>query len=233
MTHVQHSLTFALLQSVAGTSPVALAATLAVGLSSLLGLVIVVRVVGRYRADPDPRLRALAVGISLVAAAPLAFLFLDVGLLPDRVRYVVGSLFQGVGLLAILRGVYGPGVADRRWARQSAADLVLAALASGTGTTVGVGTVLLGGAKPPAAIVLGVVVAGGTFVAGQAARAYRRRGDLRMLALSSGTVSLVVVPTPVALALLGRGPAAAALGYAGFLVVGQVLLLLTLSGRGR
>ena len=53
-----------------------------------------------------------------------------------------------------------------------------------------------------------------------------------MLALSAGTLSLVVVPTPAALVLLGRGPAAAALGYAGFFVVGQALLLATLSGRG-
>jgi hypothetical protein len=128
--------------------------------------------------------------------------------------------------------MYGPAGADRRWATRSTADLVVAALALGTGTAVGAGTVLLGGAGPLAATALGVVVVGGTFVAGQAARAYRRRGDTRMLALSAGTLSLVVAPTPAALALLGRGPAAAALGYAACFALGQVLLLATLSGRG-
>jgi hypothetical protein len=232
MTHALHPPSSAPFQSLADASPVALAATLLVGVAALLGLLVVVRVGRRYRADPDPSLRALAVGVSLVAAAPLAFLFLDVGLLPDRVRYVAGSLLQGVGLLAILRGMYGPTGARRRWAARSTTDGVVAALALGTGTAVGVVTVLPGGATPPVAGVLGVVVAGGAFVAGQAARAYRRRGDLRMLALSAGTVSLVVVPTPAALALLGRGPAAAALGYAGFVVLGQALLLATLSRRG-
>jgi hypothetical protein len=232
MTHATHPPSLVLLQSLADTSPVGLTATLAVGLAALLALAIVGRVVGRYRAGPDPSLRALAVGISLIAAAPLAFLFLDVGLLPDRLRYVAGSLVQTVGLLAVLRGMYGPAGAGRRWATRSSADLAVAALAFGTGTAVGAGTILLGGSGPLAATALAVVLVGGAFVAGQAARAYRRRGDPRMLALSVGTLSLVVAPTPAALVLLGRGPAAAALGYAGFFVLGQVLLLATLSGRG-
>jgi hypothetical protein len=230
MTYATHLPSLAPLQSLADASPVGLAATITVGLAALLALVIVGRVVGRYRADPDPSLRALTVGISLVAAAPLVLLFVDVGLLPDRLRYVTGSLVQTVGLLAVLRGMYGPAGAKRRWATRSTADLVVAALALGTGTAVGAGTVLLGGASPLPATALGVVVVGGTFVAGQAARAYRRRGDPRMLALSMGTLSLVVVPTPAALVLLGRGSAAAALGYAVFFVLGQALLLATLSG---
>jgi hypothetical protein len=232
MTYATNPPSLAPLQSLADASPVGLAATLAVGLAALLALAIVGRVVGRYRADPDPSLRALAVGISLVAAAPLSLLFVDLGLLPDRLRYVAGSLVQTIGLLAVLRGMYGPAGADRRWATRSTADLVVAALALGTGTAVAAGTVLLGGSGPLSATALGVVVVGGTFVAGQAARAYRRRGDPRMLALSAGTLSLVVVSTPAALVLLGRGPAAAALGYAGFFALGQGLLLATLSGRG-
>jgi hypothetical protein len=231
MTHTTQQLSLTPLQSLADGSPVGLTATLIVGLAALLALAIVGRVVGRYRADPDPSLRALAVGISLVAAVPIGLLFVDVGLLPDRLRYVAGSLVQTVGLLAVLRGMYGPAGADRRWATRSTADLVVAAMATGSGTAVGAGTILLGGAGPLAATALGVVVVGGAFVAGQAVRAYRRRGDPRMLALSVGTLSLVVAPTPAALVLLGRGPAAAALGYAGFFVLGQVLLLATLSGR--
>ncbi|WP_276258785.1 hypothetical protein [Haloglomus litoreum] len=231
MTHATPPPLLAPLQSFATTSPVAVAATLAVGLAVLLGLAIVGRVVSRYRAAPTPSLRALVVGISLVAAAPLGFLFVDVGVLPDRLRYVTGSLVQTVGLLTIIRGMYGPTGAGGSWAPRSIADLVVAALGVGTGTTVGAATVFLGGSGPLAAATLGVVVLGGTFVAGQAARAYRRRGDRRMLALSAGTLSLVVVPTPAALALLSRGTAAAALGYAGFFVLGQVLLLATLSDR--
>lgn len=233
MTYTTHPPSLAPLQSLADAPPVALAATLTVGLAALLGLVVVVRVARRYRADPDPSLRALAVGVALVAAVPLTFLFVDLGLFPDRLRYVAGSLIQIVGLLAVLRGIYGPAGADCRWATWSPADFVVAALSLGTGTAVGAATILLGGAGSVAAAALGVVVVGGTFIAGQAVRAYRRRGDPRMLALSAGTLSLVVVPTPAALALLGQGPAAAALGYAGFFVVGQALLLVTLSARSR
>ncbi|WP_440991514.1 hypothetical protein [Haloarchaeobius baliensis] len=234
MTPTPHPLPLAPLQSLGlgDASPVVLAATLAVGLAALLGLVIVVRVVRRSRTDPDSSLRALAVGISLVAAAPLAFVFLDVGLLPDRLRYVAGSVVQGVGLLAVLWGMYGPAGAERRWAERSSADLVVVALALAVGTAVGVAMALVGGAGTLAAGTLAVVVTAGTFVAGQAARAYRRRADPRMLALSAGTVALVVAPNPAALVLLGRGPAHAALGYAGFLILGQALLLVTLSERG-
>lgn len=231
MTHTTHPPSLAPLQSLGDVSPVGMAATLAVALAALLALVIVGRVVARYRVDPDPSLRALAVGISLVAAAPLGFLFVDVGLLPDRLRYVAGSFVQTLGLLAVLRGMYGPAGADRQWATRSTGDMIVAAFAFGTGTAVSIATILVEGAGPLATAALGVAVGGGTFVAGQAARAYRRRGDRRMLALSAGTLSLVVVPTPAALVLLGRGPAAAALGYAGFFVVGQGLLLATLSGR--
>lgn len=228
-----HTPSLALFQTAGDASAVASVATFAVGLAALLGLVLVVHVARRYRADPDPSLRALAIGVSLVAAAPLGFLFLDLGLLPDRVRYVAVSLLQGGGLLAILRGMYGPAGAERRWAQRSMGDLVVAALALGTGTTVGAATALSSGSRPVAATVIGGVAAGGTFVAMQAARAYRRHGDRRMLALAAGTISLVVLPTPAAVGLLGRGPAAAALGYAGFFILGQVLLLATLSGSGR
>lgn len=234
MTPTPHTPPLAPLQSLGlnDASLVALAATLAVGLAVLLGLTIVVRVVRRSRADADPSLRALAVGISLVAAAPLAFVFLDIGPLPDRLRYVSGSFVQGVGLLAVLRGMYGPSGTERRWAERSSSDLVVAALAVAVGTAVGVATALFGGASLVAAGTLAVVVTGGMFVSGQAARAYRRRGDPRMLALSAGTVALVVAPNPAALVLLGHGAAHAALGYAGFLVLGQALLLVTLSDRG-
>jgi hypothetical protein len=231
MTHTTHPPSLAPLQSLADTSSVGLAATLAVGLAVLLALAIVGRVVVGYRADPDPSLRAFSVGISLVAAAPLGFLFVDIGLLPDPLRYVAGSLIQTVGLIAVLRGIYGPAGADRRWATRSTADLAAAALALGTGTAISIATILVGGVDPLAAAATGLAGGGGTFVAGQAARAFRRRGDPRMLALSAGTLSLVVVPTPAALVLLGRGPAAAALSYAGFFIVGQGLLLATLTGR--
>ena len=210
MTYATNPPSIVPLQSLADASAVGLAATIAVGLAVVLGLAIVGRVVGRYRADAGPSLRALAVGISLIAAAPLIFLVVDVGLLPDRLRYV------------------GPA---RRWATRSSGDLIVAALAFGTGTAVGVGTMLLGGAGPLPATALGLVVVGGTFVAGQAGRAYRRRGDPRMLTLAVGTLFLVVAPSPTALALADQEPATAALGYAGFFVFGQALLLATLSGR--
>lgn len=231
MTYLSNLPPIVPLQSLTDVSAVGLAATIAVGLAVVLGLAIVGRVVGRYRADAGPSLRALAAGILLIAAAPLIFLIIDVGVLPDRLRYVAGSLTQMLGLLAVLRGIYGPVGPARRWATRSSGDLVVAALAFGTGTTVGVGTILLGGAGPLPATALSLVVVGGTFVAGQAGRAYRRRGDPRMLTLTVGTLFLVVAPSPTALALADQGPATAALGYAGFFVFGQALLLATLSGR--
>jgi hypothetical protein len=204
--------------------------TLAAAVSLLavgLALLVAVRAVRGYRRNADPALRALVVGICLVAVVPLSVQFVDLGLVPDTVRYVVGATAQAAGLLAILSAMYGPDASVTR----SAGDPVVAAVAGGFALVVGYGLATAGGVGPVTVAVTATVVGGGVFVAGQALRAYRRRGDPRMATLAGGLLAVVAGPVPTALVVAGRADAAVALAAVTVIAVGQALLLVTLSGR--
>jgi hypothetical protein len=226
-----------LIQANGGLDVVALLAGGGIILAIVFGLAITVLVVRRYRTTADGALRALVVGICLVAVVPLLFQFIDLTMIPDTLRYLGATVAQGVGLLAIVWGLYGP--VDSKIGpapRPSASDLVV-----GTAGLVLAMVLFVGGLRvtPTSPVVLGVyaaVAGSGLFVGVQAFRAYWRRGNPRMLTLGLGLLFLVAAPGPVTFLLVGRlgeHSSLLALWYVGLLVVGQVCLLATLLHRGR
>lgn len=217
--------------------PVETLAGLVVLLAVGLALLVAIRAVQGYRRNADPSLRSLVVGICLVAVVPLPLQVVDVGLVPDTARYALGATAQAVGLLAILSAMYGPRLSRAGSAREqgavvrSAGDSVVASVAVVVAVLVGWGLAAVGGVGLFTVALTPTVVGGGVFVAGQALRAYRRRGDTRMATLAGGILAVVAGPVPTALVVAGRADATVALAAVSVIAVGQALLLVTLSGR--
>ncbi|MFC5368892.1 DUF7521 family protein [Salinirubrum litoreum] len=227
----------ALTVTLAGTPVVETLATLVVVLAVGLALLVAVRAIRGYRRNADPALRALVVGICLVAVVPLSMQVVDVGLVPDTARYAVVAVAQALGLLAILSAMYGPRRGPPRSAGEggsaplSPGDPVVAGIAVVAAVLVGWGLATVGGVGVPTLALTASVVGGGVFVAGQAVRAYRRRGDPRMATLAGGILAVVAGPVPTALVVAGSADATVALAAVTVIAVGQALLLVTLSGR--
>jgi hypothetical protein len=221
------SLTPELPAATAGALGIETLATLVVVLAVGLALLVAGRALRGYRRHADPALRSLTAGICLVAVVPLSVQLVDLGLVPDTARYAVGAVAQALGLLAILSAMYDP----RQSVAGSAGDPVVAGIAVVVAVVVGWGLATVGGVGLPTLALTASVVGGGVFVAGQALRAYRRRGDPRMATLAGGILAVVVGPVPTALVVAGSADALVALAAVTVIAVGQALLLVTLSGR--
>lgn len=200
-------------------------------LATVFGLGITALVVRRYRATSDIALKALSIGICLVAVVPLLFQFIDLAMIPDALRYLGATVAQGMGLVAIIWGIYGPVDSKTRLApRPSVGDLVVGAAGLLIGSVVFVGGLRVTLASPFVLGLYAAVAGSGLFIGIQAFRAYWRRGNPRMLSLGFGLLFLVAAPGPVTF-LAGsfvERSSVLALGYVGLLVVGQAFLLATL-----
>ncbi|WP_267643942.1 hypothetical protein [Haloarchaeobius amylolyticus] len=195
------------------------------GISFLLALVTAGLAVYRYRRQADSALRALVVGLVLVAVAPLPFRFYVSGTISPAIRELAPSIFQLAGLLAILYAMYGnPRPRAGRLVRditRSDLAVVSAALAIGLLTSL-VGNLF--GPSPIALAGVSIVVTIGMFVTGQALRAAVRYRSPTMASLAVGIFLLAVLPTPLSAILLSTGSISDA-------IVLWVLSLSTLAGE--
>ncbi|WP_132059333.1 hypothetical protein [Halorussus amylolyticus] len=214
--------------------PLGLAFIVTVVLAVLLGVATAGLALYRYRARSDPGLRSFVVGLVLIAVAPLPLRIFVEGTVPPVLRDVFLPIFETLGLLAILWGMYGdPRPTDGRLIhRPTTRDLAVVGLSLAFATaTVGVGVLLGSGA---AILAAGAVVALATFVAGQAARAAYRYRSLAMGSLSLGVLCLVAFPTPVSVLLRAAGPVPDVLVVgliSGAVLVGEAAMFVTLVYR--
>jgi len=215
--------------------PLRLVFIVAVVLSVLLGLATAVLAVYRYRQRGDPALRALVVGLVLVAVAPLPFRVFVAGTIPPTVRLLGPAAFQTAGLIAILWAMYGDPRSDARFGvrRPTTADLVVV-----TGSVAAAATsVFVGGnweSRLGVLVVAGSVAALATFVAFQAARAAYRYRSPTMASLSVGIFLLAALPVPVGSVLVAiefLPDAVVVATVLGAILLGEMAMFVTLAYR--
>jgi hypothetical protein len=176
------------------------------GCAVVLGVLTAGLAVYRYRRQADPALRALVIGLVLVAVAPLPFRVYASGSIDPVLRELAPPVFQTAGLLSILYAMYGDPRPRTEPLRSllTRADLLVVVAA----LVLGVTTAFFGSVFGPPPVVLAVVsgvVAAGMFVAAQASRAAIRYRSVTMTSLALGVVLLVVLPTPLGALLLTTG----------------------------
>jgi hypothetical protein len=192
----------------------------------VLGVLTAALAVYRYRQRADPALRALVVGLVLVAVAPLPFRLYAAGSIDPVLRELAPPVLQTAGLAAILYAMYGDPRSRTDPLRDvvTRADLVVVAGALAMAATTAVLVIA----------VVCLVVATGTFVAAQAARAAVRYRSITMASLAAGVVLLVVLPTPLGALLLTTGVVSTAIVLAALsasILLGEAAMLATLASR--
>lgn len=207
----------------------------AVAVGVLLGLGTAALAVYRYRRRGDPQLRALVVGLVLIAVAPLPFRVFVTGTVPQVLRLSVPPVVQAVGLVAVLWAMYGDPRADTTaWIRvPTPADVVVILAAIAVAAT----AVLVGGILESNPLLLSAaapVAALGTFVACQAGRAAYRYRSPAMASLALGILLLAALPTPIAALLVAVDTlpdVLVVLLFVGSLVGGEAAMFATLAIR--